>query len=170
MNVLAIGAAGFIAPAHVRMLRADEASDAPRTTALDRLARAGTLDHPELGRPRLEFVQGDIREAGPADEPTADADQVVPSVTQSHIDRSIASANDCVLRWEARGADPDRVDPVGDSKGHDPLHRIDRPGARTEFGNRPRRDFASGPARTVAPCRDHRAWWKPLKRHAQGLS
>ena len=121
MNLLVTGAAGSIEPTHVRMLRADEASDAPRTTALDRLARAGALGHPELGLPRLEFVQGGIREAGPVDEPRADADQVVPSVTQSHADRSIASVNDFVLGWDTRGADRDRVN---------------RPKVRTELGHR----------------------------------
>ncbi|WP_217237862.1 NAD-dependent epimerase/dehydratase family protein [Streptomyces sp. AC555_RSS877] len=110
MNLLVTGAAGFIEPAHVRMPRADEASDAPRTTALDRLARAGALGPPELGLPRPEFVRGDIHEAGPFDEPTADVDPVVPSATQSHTDHSIASANDFVLRWDTRGAYRDRVD------------------------------------------------------------
>ncbi|NUS74576.1 MAG: dTDP-glucose 4,6-dehydratase, partial [Streptomyces sp.] len=47
--------------------------------------------------PRLEFVQGDIRDAELVDELTADADQIVHFAAESHVDRSITGAGDFVL-------------------------------------------------------------------------
>ncbi|AZQ32535.1 dTDP-glucose 4,6-dehydratase [Streptomyces cyaneochromogenes] len=67
---------------------------------------------------------------------------------------------------EACGADWDRVEHVEDRKGHDLRYSVDWTKARTELGYRPRHDFASGLAATVAWYRDHRAWWEPLKRRA----
>ncbi|WP_369174688.1 dTDP-glucose 4,6-dehydratase [Streptomyces sp. R28] len=69
------------------------------------------------------------------------------------------------LLLEACGADWDRVEHVADRKGHDLRYSVDWTKARTELGYRPRHDFASGLADTVAWYRDHRAWWEPLKRH-----
>ncbi|NUR40192.1 MAG: NAD-dependent epimerase/dehydratase family protein, partial [Streptomyces sp.] len=77
MKLLVTGAAGFIGSQYVRRLLASESSDAPRITVLDKLTYAGTLDNLELDHPRLEFVQGDIRDAELVDELTADADQIV---------------------------------------------------------------------------------------------
>ncbi|QOV40610.1 dTDP-glucose 4,6-dehydratase [Streptomyces ferrugineus] len=68
------------------------------------------------------------------------------------------------LLLTACGADWDRVRYVEDRKGHDLRYSVDWTKARTELGYRPRHDFASGLAATVAWYRDHRAWWEPLKR------
>ncbi|NNN30145.1 dTDP-glucose 4,6-dehydratase [Streptomyces sp. S3(2020)] len=97
MNLLVTGAAGFIGSQYVRRLLASEASDAPRITVLDKLTYAGTLDNLELDHPRLEFVQGDIRDAELVDKLMADADQVVHFAAESHVDRSIAGATDFVM-------------------------------------------------------------------------
>ncbi|KOG28616.1 dTDP-glucose 4,6-dehydratase [Streptomyces resistomycificus] len=100
MNLLVTGAAGFIGSTYVRTLlagEAGEASDAPRITVLDKLTYAGTLDNLELDHPRLEFVQGDIRDAELVDKLMAEADQVVHFAAESHVDRSIAGADDFVL-------------------------------------------------------------------------
>ncbi|MFJ8533612.1 dTDP-glucose 4,6-dehydratase [Streptomyces sp. NPDC093591] len=70
------------------------------------------------------------------------------------------------LLLKACGADWDRVRRVEDRKGHDLRYSVDWTKARTELGYRPRHDFASGLADTVAWYRDHRAWWEPLKRRA----
>jgi len=97
MKLLVTGAAGFIGSQYVRRLLASESSDAPRITVLDKLTYAGTLDNLELDHPRLEFVQGDIRDAELVDELTADADQIVHFAAESHVDRSITGAGDFVL-------------------------------------------------------------------------
>ncbi|MBT2411188.1 dTDP-glucose 4,6-dehydratase [Streptomyces sp. ISL-12] len=97
MNLLVTGAAGFIGSRYVRRLLADEAPDAPRVTVLDKLTYAGTLDNLELGHPRLEFVQGDIRDAELVGKLVAEADQVVHFAAESHVDRSILGADDFVL-------------------------------------------------------------------------
>ncbi|GAA2098402.1 dTDP-glucose 4,6-dehydratase [Streptomyces albiaxialis] len=64
----------------------------------------------------------------------------------------------------ACGADWSRVRHVPDRKGHDRRYSIDDTKAREELGYRPRHDFASGLAATVAWYRENRAWWEPLKR------
>ncbi|WP_405865276.1 dTDP-glucose 4,6-dehydratase [Streptomyces sp. NBC_00005] len=97
MNLLVTGAAGFIGSCHVRTLLASEASGALRVTVLDKLTYAGNLDNLDLDHPRLEFVQGDIRDAELVDKLMAEADQVVHFAAESHVDRSIAGATDFVL-------------------------------------------------------------------------
>jgi dTDP-glucose 4,6-dehydratase len=68
------------------------------------------------------------------------------------------------LLLQACGADWDRVEYVEDRKGHDLRYSVDWSKARDELGYRPRHDFTTGLADTVAWYRDNRAWWEPLKR------
>ncbi|MFI7395620.1 dTDP-glucose 4,6-dehydratase [Streptomyces tendae] len=68
------------------------------------------------------------------------------------------------LLLDACGAGPDRIVHVADRKGHDLRYSVDWSKAREELGYRPRRDFATGLAETVAWYRDNRDWWEPLKR------
>ncbi|WP_327319922.1 dTDP-glucose 4,6-dehydratase [Streptomyces sp. NBC_01235] len=68
------------------------------------------------------------------------------------------------LLLDACGAGWDRVVYVEDRKGHDLRYRVDWTKARTELGYRPRHDFATGLAETVAWYREHRDWWEPLQR------
>ncbi|MFK4869266.1 dTDP-glucose 4,6-dehydratase [Streptomyces sp. CSMPJR101] len=70
------------------------------------------------------------------------------------------------LLLDACGAGWDRVEHVEDRKGHDLRYSVDWTKARTELGYRPRRDFTTGLAETVAWYRDNRAWWEPLTRRA----
>ncbi|MBG7704577.1 dTDP-glucose 4,6-dehydratase [Streptomyces sp. MC1] len=96
MNLLVTGAAGFIGSHYVRRLLADDAPDAPRVTVLDKLTYAGTLTNLPVGHPRLDFVHGDVCDAGLVDELMADADQVVHFAAESHVDRSIEGAGEFV--------------------------------------------------------------------------
>ncbi|MFF4152131.1 dTDP-glucose 4,6-dehydratase [Streptomyces sp. NPDC001651] len=68
------------------------------------------------------------------------------------------------LLLDACGAGGDRVEHVEDRKGHDLRYSVDWTKARTELGYRPRRDFATGLADTVAWYRENRPWWEPLTR------
>jgi dTDP-glucose 4,6-dehydratase len=67
------------------------------------------------------------------------------------------------LLLDACGAGWDRVEYVEDRKGHDLRYSVDWSKARDELGYRPRHDFTTGLADTVAWYRDNRAWWEPLK-------
>ncbi|MET8564760.1 dTDP-glucose 4,6-dehydratase [Streptomyces flaveolus] len=96
MNLLVTGAAGFIGSHYVRRLLADDAPDAPRVTVLDKLTYAGTLANLPVGHPRLDFVHGDVCDAGLVDELMTDADQVVHFAAESHVDRSIEGAGEFV--------------------------------------------------------------------------
>ncbi|MEU9633695.1 dTDP-glucose 4,6-dehydratase [Streptomyces tendae] len=68
------------------------------------------------------------------------------------------------LLLDACGAGVDRVVHVADRKGHDLRYSVDWSKAREELGYRPRRDFATGLAETVAWYRGNRDWWEPLER------
>ncbi|GAB2920375.1 dTDP-glucose 4,6-dehydratase [Streptomyces heilongjiangensis] len=67
------------------------------------------------------------------------------------------------LLLDACGAGPDRIEHVPDRKGHDRRYCVDWTKIRDELGYRPRTDFATGLAATVAWYREHRAWWEPLR-------
>ncbi|WP_149181744.1 dTDP-glucose 4,6-dehydratase [Streptomyces sp. TRM49041] len=62
----------------------------------------------------------------------------------------------------ACGADWSRVDHVADREGHDRRYALDDSKIRAELGYRPRTDFATGLAATIAWYRDNRSWWEPL--------
>jgi dTDP-glucose 4,6-dehydratase len=64
------------------------------------------------------------------------------------------------LLVKACGGSWDQVRHVPDRKGHDWRYSIHDDKARTELGYRPRREFGSGLAETVAWYRDHRSWWE----------
>ncbi|AJT62645.1 dTDP-glucose 4,6-dehydratase [Streptomyces chattanoogensis] len=60
----------------------------------------------------------------------------------------------------ACGAGWERVEQVTDRKGHDRRYSLDCTKIRQELGYRPRTDFATGLAETVAWYRDNRDWWE----------
>ncbi|WP_326600287.1 dTDP-glucose 4,6-dehydratase [Streptomyces sp. NBC_01803] len=66
----------------------------------------------------------------------------------------------------ACGAGWDRVEYVEDRKGHDRRYSMDWSKIRDELGYRPRVDFDTALAGTVAWYRDNRRWWEPLKARA----
>ncbi|MER5217490.1 dTDP-glucose 4,6-dehydratase [Streptomyces sp. NPDC002838] len=105
MNILVTGAAGFIGSAYVRMLLAAGAARGPkvsRVTVLDKLTYAGSLDNLDLTDPRLTFVRGDICDAPLVDRLVGRAGQIVHFAAESHVDRSIASA-DAFVRTNVTG-------------------------------------------------------------------
>ncbi|RKN45752.1 dTDP-glucose 4,6-dehydratase [Streptomyces hoynatensis] len=66
----------------------------------------------------------------------------------------------------ACGAGWERVRHVPDRKGHDRRYSLDWSKISRELGYRPRADFDTALAETVAWYREHRAWWEPLKARA----
>jgi dTDP-glucose 4,6-dehydratase len=96
MRVLVAGGAGFIGSHYVRTLLAGgyRSFGEARVTVLDSLTYAGNLSslEPAAGSPRLEFVHGDICDAGLLAGVVPGHDVVVNFAAETHVDRSITGA------------------------------------------------------------------------------
>jgi dTDP-glucose 4,6-dehydratase len=96
MRTLVTGGAGFIGCNYVRQFLAD-APDS-RVRVFDKLTYAGSLDNlaDVRGDPRLEFVQGDVCDPAAVAAALADVQTVVHFAAETHVDRSIHSAEAAV--------------------------------------------------------------------------
>jgi dTDP-glucose 4,6-dehydratase len=65
---------------------------------LDKLTYAGTLDNlsQEIDNPNLEFIQGDICDSNLVEKLSFNCDRVINFAAESHVDRSIVSAEEFV--------------------------------------------------------------------------
>jgi dTDP-glucose 4,6-dehydratase len=93
MKLLLTGGAGFIGSNFIRYLLAEHAD--VEVTNLDALTYAGNLENlaDVADNPRYRFVRGDVCDAALVDELVRDApDAVVHFAAESHVDRSIESA------------------------------------------------------------------------------
>ncbi|WP_276248637.1 dTDP-glucose 4,6-dehydratase [Haladaptatus sp. YSMS36] len=91
MRVLVTGGAGFIGSNFVHhLLNVTDHS----VLTLDALTYAGTTENlvDVMTNPRHEFVEGDIRDRELVDDLVEDADAIVNFAAESHVDRSIDSA------------------------------------------------------------------------------
>src|SRR4026207_823326 len=96
-TIFVTGGAGFIGSAFIRLLLAETGHGAPeRVVNFDALTYAGNLENlAEIDDERYQFIRGDIADAqavAEALEPGTDA--IVNFAAESHVDRSIASADD----------------------------------------------------------------------------
>jgi dTDP-glucose 4,6-dehydratase len=87
-RVLVTGGAGFIPSNLIRHLLEHTVHD---VVSLDALTYAGNLENlaDVMSHPRLEFVHGDIRDAGLVAEVVAGVDVIVNAAAESHVEKSI---------------------------------------------------------------------------------
>ncbi len=95
MKLLVTGGAGFIGSNFVRHVLAERPR--ARVRVLDKLTYAGSRDNlagvPEA---RLEFVEGDICDQATVEQAAEGVDAIVHLAAESHVDRSIISAEAAV--------------------------------------------------------------------------
>ncbi|RAJ51222.1 dTDP-glucose 4,6-dehydratase [Streptomyces sp. PsTaAH-130] len=94
MRILVTGGAGFIGSAYVRTLLDGgyPGCAEAEVTVLDALTYAGNTDNLPLGRPRLDFVRGDITDTELLRSVVPGHDWVVHFAAESHVDRSVRGA------------------------------------------------------------------------------
>jgi dTDP-glucose 4,6-dehydratase len=87
-RVLVTGGAGFIPSNLIHHLLAHTEHE---VVSLDALTYAGNIENlaPVLSHPRLEFVHGDIRDAGLVREVVGGVDVIVNAAAESHVEKSI---------------------------------------------------------------------------------
>lgn len=116
MRTLVTGGAGFIGSNFVHYLLENTRDE---VISLDALTYAGSRENLDgvLTHPRHEFIEGDIRDRDFVTELVDDVDAIVNFAAESHVDRSIESAETFVatnvqgtqvLLDAARGTDLDR--------------------------------------------------------------
>ena len=160
MNLLVTGGAGFIGSTYVRLARRRRPEDL--VVNVDALTYAGNLENLRAleGDARHVFVRADIRDGGAMLELMRRhaVDAVVNFAAESHVDRSIVSAEPFLRHQRRRHAAPARVGARG---GH-PALRADLDGRslrNTGAGRAPvRRDEPSGPAQPVRCEQGGRRW------------
>ncbi|MFD8571770.1 dTDP-glucose 4,6-dehydratase [Streptomyces sp. NPDC059639] len=94
MRIFVTGGAGFIGSRFVRGLLADEYTgwEGAQVTVVDKLTYAGKRANLPTGDPRLTFVRGDICDTDLMRDLMPGHDAVVHFAAESHVDRSLASA------------------------------------------------------------------------------
>jgi dTDP-glucose 4,6-dehydratase len=102
LGLLVTGGAGFIGSAFVRRIL--ERDPHRSVTVLDKLTYAGNLSNlePVHDAPGYRFVRGDITDEQLVNELAADAGAIINFAAESHVDRSIESA-DAFIQTDVRG-------------------------------------------------------------------
>ena len=98
MHILATGGAGFIGSNYVKYILNKSNNDDLQVLVLDKLTYAGTLENLSevIDKPNLEFIQGDICDSNLVEKLIVKCDRVINFAAESHVDRSIVSAEEFV--------------------------------------------------------------------------
>ena len=98
MRILVTGGAGFIGSNYVKHILGKSKNGDLQVLVLDKLTYAGSLDNlsQEIDNPNLEFIQGDICDSNLVEKLTFNCDRVINFAAESHVDRSIVSAEEFV--------------------------------------------------------------------------
>jgi len=98
MKILVTGAAGFIGSNFVRMIVSGQLQGISVVNVLDKLTYAGVKANLKLAEnsENYEFIQGDICDPIQVSQLVSVVDAVVNFAAESHVDRSIAGAEDFV--------------------------------------------------------------------------
>jgi len=96
MKMLVTGGAGFIGSHFVKHYLSRHPAD--RVTTLDKLTYAGHKENlgEAMRSPRHRFVKGDVRDSGALRRLLPGVDAVVHFAAETHVDRSILSADDFI--------------------------------------------------------------------------
>ena len=98
MRILVTGGAGFIGSNYVKHILNNSKNDDLQVLVLDKLTYAGTLENLSevIDKPNLEFIQGDICDSNLVEKLISNCDRVINFAAESHVDRSIVSAEEFV--------------------------------------------------------------------------
>jgi dTDP-glucose 4,6-dehydratase len=98
VRILVTGGAGFIGSNYVKHILGKSKNGDLQVLVLDKLTYAGSLDNlsQEIDNPNLEFIQGDICDSNLVEKLTFNCDRVINFAAESHVDRSIVSAEEFV--------------------------------------------------------------------------
>jgi dTDP-glucose 4,6-dehydratase len=97
MHILVTGGAGFIGSNYVKRILDGTLSRVSSLRVIDNLSYAGNLDNfTRAERSGFEFVKGDIRDAEKVNSAIIGVDAVINFAAESHVDRSIKSAQEFV--------------------------------------------------------------------------
>jgi len=98
VHILVTGGAGFIGSNYVKHIMSKPGNNDLQVSVIDKLTYAGTLENLSeiIDRPNLEFIQGDICDSNLVEKLISNCDRVINFAAESHVDRSIASAEEFV--------------------------------------------------------------------------
>ena len=98
VRILVTVGAGFIGSNYVKHILNKSNNDDLQVLVLDKLTYAGTLENLNevIDKPNLEFIQGDICDSNLVEKLISNCDRVINFAAESHVDRSIVSAEEFV--------------------------------------------------------------------------
>ena len=165
-RVLVTGGAGFIPSNLIRHLL--EHTD-HEVISLDALTYAGNLENlaDVLSHPRLEFVHGDIRDAGLVREVAAGVEVIVNAAAESHVEKSIREGASEFVTTNVEGTQI-LLDAIRDT----PVERFLLVSSSEVYGTAERDPMdEEHPLEPAQPVRGHEGGWRParvqLSRHVR---